>query len=52
VALSDKIVGLHYRHPDHYDVGREKIREYAEAVKNDDAAFYQEQAAMTRCRRR
>jgi acyl dehydratase len=45
VALSDKIVGLHYRHPDHYDVGREKIREYAEAVKNEDPAFFEEKAA-------
>jgi acyl dehydratase len=45
VALSDKIVGLHYRHPDYYEVGREKIREYAEAVKNDDAAFFEEKAA-------
>jgi N-terminal half of MaoC dehydratase len=45
VALSDKIVGLHYRHPDYYEVGREKIREYAEAVKNIDAAFFEEHAA-------
>jgi acyl dehydratase len=45
VALSDKIVGMHYRHPDHYEVGREKVREYAEAVKNDDPAFLEEKAA-------
>jgi acyl dehydratase len=43
--LSDEIVGMHFRYPDHYDVGREKIREYAEAVKNDDAAFFAEDAA-------
>jgi acyl dehydratase len=36
---------MHYRHPDHYEVEREKIREYAEAVKNDDASFYAEEAA-------
>ena len=41
----DNIVGMHYRYPDHYVVGREKIREYAIAVKNDDAAFFDEQAA-------
>jgi acyl dehydratase len=41
----DKFVGTHYRHPDHYVVGREKIREYAVAVKNDDAAFFEEKAA-------
>jgi acyl dehydratase len=45
VALSKQIVGMHYRHPDHYIVGREKIREYAVAVKNDDAAYYDETAA-------
>jgi acyl dehydratase len=45
VALSEQIVGMHYRHPDHYVVGREKIREYAVAVKNEDAAYYDEKAA-------
>jgi hypothetical protein len=33
---------MHYRYPDFYEVGREKIREYAIAVKNDDAAYYDE----------
>lgn len=36
---------MHYRYPDHYLVGREKIREYAEAVKNTDASFFEEDAA-------
>lgn len=36
---------MHYRFPDHYEVGREKLREYAEAVKNDDPAFHDEEAA-------
>jgi acyl dehydratase len=45
VALSDKIVGMHFRYPDFYEVGREKVREYAEAVKNEDRAFFDEQAA-------
>ena len=36
---------MHYRYPDHYVVGREKIREYAIAVKNDDAAFFDEKAS-------
>jgi hypothetical protein len=45
VSLSDKFVGTHYRYPDHYIVGREKIREYAVAVKNDDLAYYDEKAA-------
>lgn len=45
MAISPNIIGLHYRYPDHYEVGREKIREYAIAVKNDDAAYYDEAAA-------
>ena len=36
---------MHYRHPEHYEVGREKIREHAVAVKNDDACFHDEAAA-------
>ena len=45
MSLSPELVGLHYRHPDHYVVGREKIREYAVAVKNDQAEFHDEDAA-------
>ena len=45
MALSDKIVGMHFRYPDHYEVGREKVREYAEAVKNDDPSFFEDKAA-------
>jgi acyl dehydratase len=36
---------MHYRYPDHYEVEREKIREYAVAVQNDDPAFFDENAA-------
>jgi hypothetical protein len=36
---------MHYRYPDHYTVEREKIREYAVAVKNDDASFFEEKEA-------
>lgn len=45
MSFLDRFVGLHYRYPDHYVVGREKIREYATAVKNDDAAYFDEGAA-------
>lgn len=45
MSLSAKYVGAHYRYPDHYVVGREKIREYAVAVKNDDPVFHDEAAA-------
>lgn len=44
MGLAD-IVGYHYRHPESYEVGREKIREHATAVQNDDACFYTESAA-------
>ncbi|OBF91587.1 3-hydroxyacyl-ACP dehydratase [Mycobacterium sp. 852002-51163_SCH5372311] len=45
MALTTDIVGMHYRYPDHYEVEREKIREYAEAVQNTDDAFFTEDAA-------
>jgi acyl dehydratase len=45
VGLSQQIVGMHYRYPDHYVVGREKLREYAVAVKNHDPVFFDEKAA-------
>jgi len=44
-SFLDSLVGLHYRYPDHYEVGREKIREYAVAVKNTDDSFFEEKAA-------
>ena len=45
MSLSQQIVGMHFRYPDHYVVGREKLREYAVAVKNDDPAYYDDAAA-------
>lgn len=45
MALSPDIVGLTYLYPDHFEVGREKIREYAAAVQNDDGAYTDEDAA-------
>jgi hypothetical protein len=45
VGLATDLVGMHYRYPDHYEVEREKIREYAVAVQNDDALFFEEDAA-------
>lgn len=43
--LSDDFVGYHYRYPDHYAVEREKIREFAGAVKNTDAPFHDDASA-------
>ncbi len=45
MALSPKLVGTHYRHPGSYLVGREKVREYAHAVKNSDAAYLSDEGA-------
>ncbi len=45
MAVSQKLVGTHFRYPDHYLVEREKTREYATAVKNTDPAFFKEDAA-------
>jgi acyl dehydratase len=45
VSLSQSIVGMHYRHPDHYIVGREKVREYAVAVKNEHPSYHDDAAA-------
>ncbi|OBG30384.1 hypothetical protein A5672_02040 [Mycobacterium alsense] len=36
------IIGSHYRAPDYFQVGREKIREFAGAVKDDHPAHYDE----------
>ena len=44
-SFLDNLLGIHFRYPDHYEVGREKIREYAVAVKNDDPSFFDEKAA-------
>jgi acyl dehydratase len=45
VVLGEDYVGKLYRYPDHYVVEREKVREYAIAVKNDDPAFFDDTAA-------
>ena len=45
MALSKELVGTHYRHPDYYLVEREKLREYATAVQNVDAVYFDEDAA-------
>jgi acyl dehydratase len=45
MSIAAEIVGTHYRYPDHFVVGREKIREFAIAVKDDHAMHFSEQAA-------
>ena len=46
MALSPDIVGMTYLYPDCFVVGREKIREYASAVKNEDPAYFDDDAAL------
>jgi len=45
MALKTDIRGMVWRYPDCYEVGREKIREFAKAVKVEDPASYDEKAA-------
>ena len=39
------LIGTHYRSPDYFDVGREKVREFAQAVKDDHPSHYSEESA-------
>jgi acyl dehydratase len=39
------IIGKHYRQEDHFLVGREKIREFALSLKDDNPVYYSEAAA-------
>ncbi len=45
MAIAENIIGTHYRYPDYFEVGREKIREFAKAVKDEHPAHYSEEAA-------
>jgi acyl dehydratase len=45
MALKTDIRGMVWRYADRYEVGREKVREYAKAVAVEDPASYDEQAA-------
>jgi acyl dehydratase len=45
VAINTDILGMVWDYPDRWVVGREKVREFANAVKADDAACFDEAAA-------
>jgi acyl dehydratase len=45
VAINTDILGMVWDYPDGWVVGREKVREFAKAVKADDAASLDEEAA-------
>jgi acyl dehydratase len=42
---AEGLIGSHYRAPDYFQVGREKIREFALAVKDDHPTHYSETEA-------
>ncbi len=44
-AHATRMVGHHFRLDDYYEVGREKIREYALAVHNHHPVFHEQRAA-------
>ncbi|MFM9033863.1 MAG: MaoC family dehydratase N-terminal domain-containing protein [Mycobacterium sp.] len=45
MSIASDIIGTHYRYPDYYLVGREKIREYAKAIQCQDPISHSEEAA-------
>ena len=45
MALKTDIRGMHHEYPDYFEVGREKIREFAAAIKCEDPASLDEKAA-------
>lgn len=45
MSFASDIIGTHFRYPDYYLVGREKIREYAKAIQSEDPLHYSEEAA-------
>src|SRR6478736_8447174 len=45
MAIAEDIIGTHYRYPDYFKVDREKVREFAAAVKDDHPAHFSEDAA-------
>ncbi len=45
MSIAESIIGTHYRYPDYFEVNREKIREFARAVKDDHPAHFTEESA-------
>jgi acyl dehydratase len=45
MAINSDIRGMVWKYPDTYVVGREKVREFAKAIKSDDPACLDEEAA-------
>lgn len=45
MAIAQEIIGTHYRYHDSFVVGREKVREFATATKDEHPAHHDAQAA-------
>jgi len=45
MSIAEDIIGTHFRYPDYFEVDREKVREFARAVKDDHPAHFTEEAA-------
>lgn len=45
MALKTDIRGMVWRYPDYFVVGREELRRFAQSIKCDHPAFYEEEAA-------
>ncbi len=45
MAIKLDVLGMVHAHPDYFIVGREQVREFSRAVKNDHPAHYHEDAA-------
>lgn len=45
MGIAEEIVGTHFRYPDYFEVGREKVREFANAVQDQHPAHHSEQGA-------
>jgi acyl dehydratase len=46
MGIAEEIIGTHFRLDDHFVVGREKIREFAKAIKDDHPITHDEQVAV------
>jgi acyl dehydratase len=45
MAIAEEIIGTHYRYPDRFVVGREKIREFARAIQDEHPVHHDASAA-------
>lgn len=45
MVIAEDIIGTHYRYPDYFEVGREKVREFARSVFDEHPAHFEADAA-------